>query len=363
MNGRRGQVGGMGRVSVMLACLAAPAGALAQDSAPQLYGRLNLAIEQVGADGARQARLSNNRSVFGVRGSERLAEDLSVVYQIEGTVAPDTGTGAVAARDTRIGLQGRWGTLFGGNWSTPYNSATSALDPFYPTTAGYMSILGNGSASNSSHLEDTASFDRRQKNSLHYWSPAVRGWTVRAAHGFAEDVPASGPRPSLDSAALLFDSPGLTLALAAERHHHYSGAGLDDTGRKLAVAMPLGATRVALVAEQLRYADSQLRRRATYLSVTHQLGAHGLRFGIARAGDGRGPEGMRRGVILAGPDTGALHATLGYDHQLSKRTSAYAYYTRLRNDARGVAGFAINGVAAAPGATLSGLAVGLRHGF
>lgn len=351
------------RLAVLFACLAAPAIARAQDGAPQLYGRLNVAVESMGADGAHQTRLSNNRSVFGLRGSERLGGKLSVIYQIEGTVAPDTGTGAVAARDTRLGLQGSWGTLFGGNWSTPYNSATAPLDPFYPTTAGYMSIMGNGSASNSSNLEDTASFDRRQKNSVHYWSPSLRGWTLRAAHGFAEDVPASGPRPSLDSAALLFDSPGLTLALAAERHQHYSGPGLDDTGRKLAIGIPLGATRVALVAEELRYANSQLRRRAAYLSLTHQLGAHGLRFGIARAGSGRGPDGMRRGFILAGPDTGALHATLGYDYQLSKRTSAYTYYTRLRNEARGVAGFAINGVAAPPGATLSGLALGLRHGF
>ena len=351
------------RIPVLLACLAAPALALAQDSAPQLYGRLNLALERVGADGARQTRLANNRSVVGLRGSERLGGNLSVVYQIEGTVAPDTGAGAIAARDTRIGLQGRWGTLFGGNWSTPYNSATAPLDPFYPTTAGYMSLIGNGSASNSSNLEDIASIDRRQKNSLHYWSPPMRGVTLRVAHGFAEDQPASGARPSLDSAALLFDSAGLTIALAAERHHHYSGAGLDDSGRKIAFGLPLGATRLALVAEELRYANSQLRRRAAYLSLTHQVGAHGLRFGIAKAGSARGPDGMRRGFILAGPATGALHATLGYDYQFSRRTSLYAYYTRLRNDARGVAGFAINGVAAAPGATLSALALGVRHGF
>lgn len=351
------------RMRALLACLLAPALAQAQDSAPQLYGRLNLAVESMGADGARQTRLSNNRSVFGLRGSEKLGDGLSLLYQVEGTVAPDTGAGAIAARDTRLGLQGRWGTLFGGNWSTPYNSATAPLDPFYPTTAGYMSLIGNGSASNSSNLEDTASFDRRQKNSLHYWSPSLLGFTVRVAHGLAEDQAASGARPSLDSAALLFDSPALTIALAAERHRHYSGQGLDDTGRKLAVGLPMGATRVALVAGELRYANSQLRRRAAYLSLTHQMGAHGLRFGIARAGSGRGPDGMRRGFILAGAGTGALHATLGYDYQFSRRTSVYTYYTRLRNDARGVAGFAINGVAAAPGATLSGLAAGLRHGF
>lgn len=353
----------MWREPVLLACLACSGGALAQDGAPQLYGRLNLAVEVVDAAGARHTRLSNNRSVFGLRGSEQLGAHLALVYQIEGTVAPDLGAGAIAARDTRIGLQGRWGTLFGGNWSTPYNSATAPLDPFYPTTAGYMSIIGNGAASNSSNLEDTAAFDRRQKNSLHYWSPPWSGWTMRLAHGFAEERAAGGARPALDSAALLFDGPGFTFGLAGERHRDYDGAGLDDVGRKLALGIPLGATRVALVAEALSYANGRLRRRAAYLSVTHQHGAHGLRFGVARAGSGRGPDGMRRGFIVAAPDSGTLHATLGYDYQWSKRTAVYSYYTRLRNEPRGVAGFAINGVPAPAGATLSGLAFGMRHGF
>jgi len=365
------------------AALALLAGhALAQDTSLQVYGRLNLGLESVrrhaperapGASDDSAARLSNYRSVLGFRGSEALGGALRLVFQVEGTLSPDTGAGAIAARDTRVGFEGGWGTLFGGNWPTPYNGATSGLDPFYPTTAGYMSIMGNGSAPSVDNASDTTSFDRRQRNSLHYWTPPWHGVTLRLAHGFNEEAPPNGARPALDSAALVVERGPLYAVLAHERHRDYQGPGLDDRGSKAAVAWQfgpdLGNTRLAAIVETLRYetAGGGLARRSWYLSLTRQFGAHGLRFGLARAGDGKGGAGGRLGFIQAGPDTGALHATLGYDYVLSRRTSLFVFHTRLRNDGRGVYDFAINGINAGPdavaGARLSGTALGMRHSF
>jgi predicted porin len=353
------------RTAVLLLPLALGAGqARAQTGQVQAYGRLNVGVEHVdgGTDGT---RLSNYRSVLGVRGSEDLGGGVQLLFQVEGTLAPDTGAGAIAARDTRLGLQGRWGTVFGGNWTLPYNGASAGLDPFYPTTAGYMSIMGNGSAATANNVSDTTSFDRRQQNSLHYWSPAWHGLSLRIAHGFNEEAPASGARPSLDSAALIVERGGLYAALAQERHHDYQGPGLEDRGTKLAVAWQFGPTRIAAVAERLRYETTggALQRRAYYVSLTRQFGAHGLRFGVAKALDGTGGAPARLGFIQAGPDTGAVHATLGYDYALSKRTALFAFATRLRNERRGSYDFAINGLAPAAGATLRGTALGMRHNF
>jgi predicted porin len=351
----------------------------AQDAALQIYGRLNVALESMrqhgggaGTDGS-IVRESNYRSVLGFRGSEDLGGGLKLLFQIEGTLSPDTGAGSIAARDTRIGLAGRWGTLFGGNWPTPYNGATAGLDPFYPTTAGYMSIMGNGSAPSVNNTSDTTSFDRRQQNSLHYWSPLWRGVSLRLAHGFNEEAPANGAKPSLDSAALVIEQGPLYAALATERHHDYQGPGLDDWGGKVALAWQFGpesgalfkGIRLAAIAEKLRYetASGKLERRSYYVSLTKQIGAHGIRFGLARAGDGQGSAGTRLGFIQGGPDSGALHATLGYDYALSKRSSVFAFYTHLRNDGRGAYDFAINGLAPDAGARLSGTALGIRHAF
>jgi predicted porin len=344
--------------------------ALAQSEAVQIYGRLNFGLERVRAHGGAQDpvpswRESNYRSVLGFRGSENLGDGLRLLFQVEGTLSLDTGNGAPAARDTRIGLEGPWGTLFGGNWTTPYNASTAGLDPFYSTTAGYMSIMGNGAAPSANNVSDTSSFDRRQQNSLHYWTPAWHGLSLRLAHGFNEETPASGARPALDSAAFVLERGPLYAVLAHERHRAYQGPGLNDQGTKLALAWQFGRTRLAGIAEQLRYrtAAGTLERTSYYLSLAHQAGPHGIRFGVAKAGDASGPAGARVGFIRSGPDTGAVHATLGYDYAMSKRTTLFAFHTRLRNDDRADYDFAINGLAPQAGSRLDGTMLGIRHAF
>jgi predicted porin len=357
---------------LIAACMALTSGyAAAQESAVQVYGRLNVALESVrnSADAKGQAttatRESNNRSVLGFRGSEDLGGGLKAIYQIEGTLSLDTGAGSIAARDTRVGLDGKFGTVFAGNWVTPYNSATAGLDPFYPTTAGYMSIMGNGSASTTDNTIDTSSFDRRQQNSVHYWTPNWNGFSVRIAHGLNEETPASGAKPSLTSAAAIYEQGALYATVTQERHHEYQGPGRNDRGTKIAAAYRFGQTRIAVAAEKLSYetATGSLERKSYYLSATHQFGAHGIRFGIAKAGDGEGGSTQKVGFIKKGPDTGAIHYTLGYDYILSKRTSVFAYYTRLDNDKNAVYDFAINGLGVGAGSTLRGTALGIRHSF
>ncbi len=351
------------------ALLATTAGARAQ---VQVYGRLNVSAEAIDTPAGTVSRLSNNRSVIGFRGSEDVGGGVTALFQIEGTLALDTGAGAIAQRDTRVGLESHWGTLFAGHWTTAYNGATSALDPFYPTTAGYMSILGNGAASSADNVSDVASFDRRQANSVHLWTPRWHGWSLRATRGLNEERPANGARPALLSLAALYDGGPWYAVLARERHHEYQGTGLTDTGTKAALAYDFGkaggpALRLAAVAERLVYETpaGRLARNAWYASASWQDGRHGWRGGIARAGDGSGAAAAV-GFVRAGAETGAVHATLGYDYTLSPRSSVYLYHTRLRNEARGAYDFAINpanGGSAATGAHLSATALGLRHAF
>ena len=102
------------------------------------------------------------------------------------------------------------------------------------------------------------------------------------------------------------------------------------------------------------------------MSATRQFGRHGLRVGLAHAPSASGSALETIGSVRAGVGTGATHATVGYDYQLSKRSSLYAYYTRLANGRNGIAGFAINSLASdaqTKGATLSGVVLGMRHNF
>jgi predicted porin len=72
---------------------------------------------------------------------------------------------------------------------------------------------------------------------------------------------------------------------------------------------------------------------------------------------------------------GVKQFSLGYDHNLSKRTTVYALYTKLSNDSGsayqlstasdvgGASSIAAPGGIAAPGASPSAFALGMRHSF
>lgn len=362
----------MKKQAILLALLAGGAdAALAEDSAVQVYGRLNVAVEQVrtSANSAGTplslTREVNNRSVLGFRGSEELGGGYRALFQIEGTISPDTGDGQIAQRDTRVGLQGPFGTVFAGLWVTAYNGATSGLDPWYPTTAGYMNLIANGSGAAVDNVSNTSSFDRRQANSVHYWTPIYKGLQLRVTHGLNEERPANGAHPSLTSAAAIYESGPWYVTVATERHHEYQGPRLNDLGSKIGAAYRFGDTRLAVVAERLKYQTptGDLKRDAFFVAVTHQLQAHNLRLTAGRAGDGKGSSTQKIGFVKRGPDTGATQFTVGDDFALSKRTSVFLYHTHLRNEKNAVYDFPINGLTASAGSTLRGTALGLRHYF
>ena len=78
------------RLFTLSACAAATPFVHAQ---VQVYGRLNVSLESARAPGAHVERMVNNRSVLGFKGSEDLGGGLKALFQVEGTLAPDTGAG------------------------------------------------------------------------------------------------------------------------------------------------------------------------------------------------------------------------------------------------------------------------------
>jgi predicted porin len=97
--------------------------------------------------------------------------------------------------------------------------------------------------------------------------------------------------------------------------------------------------------------------------VTHDAGPRGFKLAIARATDGTGAAKENLGPSRAGPDTGAIQNTVGYEYALSKRTALFTYASRLKNKRNGAYDFAINEVGVVPGTRLSALALGMRHSF
>jgi predicted porin len=124
------------------------------------------------------ANTRNNR--IGVKGSEDLGGGLKAIYQVELQVALSDEDGyiadgelksgnnnAIKMRNSFVGLAGDWGTLLVGRHDTPEKIATSKLDLFSDTLADYNSTLGFANV--------------RADNTVLYISPSFSGFQFAGA--------------------------------------------------------------------------------------------------------------------------------------------------------------------------------------
>lgn len=228
-----------------------------------------------------------------------------------------------------------------------------------------MALIGNGSTPTSDNVQDTSSFDRRQKNSAHYRSPKWNGFSGGVTWGINEERITVPRNPSLWSFAGAYDNGPLNVVLAYERHNNYQTAGRDDEGMKIGLSYQFPTTKVSAIYERLHYrtATGDLKRDAYYASVVQKLWTGSLRAGVGVAGNGRGNATETVGFFRSGADTGAVQATLGYEYPLSKRTSVFGFYSRIFNKKNATYDFAINELGISAGADPQTVALGMRHVF
>ena len=408
--------------------------AFAQET--QVYGTFNVDVENVHARGATAAgtvpagtlgfaptgidqparnRVTSNSSNFGIRGTDRIGADLSAFLQVESAVGVDSGNTNIASRNTAAGLKGRWGTLFLGQWDTPYKTLSGAVDPMFftgitytgaligtpgfgvgPVTIGAPAPSGDGRTfANAAN----ASFERRQGNSIQYWSPTLAGLSLRFAYSANEGKTSNAPavtqvNPSIVSANAEWQAGIFYLGYAHELHTDYFGldalvpapqatpvaataasprASSRDQGDKLVGRVKVGGTQLGAMVERLRYARSlasppgawfsDYRRDAYAMTLTQSVGSAGTLRGLyGKSTDGRCTRFDGGTCTTSG--LGAKQWSLGYSYAFSRRTEGYAFYTRVANGAAGSYQFAnAAGLGAAPGSESIGYLLGIRHTF
>ena len=420
---------------VVVAITSVPA--FAQEGGTQIYGTFNVDVERVeardatpagtlpggslgfnptGVNQAARNRVTQNSSNIGFRGSEKLgAGGLAVFWQVESGVNVDSGNSSIASRNTGVGLKGTWGTAFVGQWDTPYKTITGAVDPMYftgiaytgaligtpgfnvgPVTIGAPAISGDGKTFASAA---NASFERRQGNSVQYWTPAFSGLAMKFAYSVNESKSTSAANvtqvdPDIVSASVEYDAGLVYLAYAWEQHSDYFGldalvpaaqatpvsgsgaaasASSRDRGQKFVARVKAGGTQVGFMVERLDYSKNRegatagaferYRRDAYAVTLVQKVGAAGtLRALVGKARDGSCSRVGGDACDTSG--LGARQLSAGYSYSLSRRSDVYAFYTRVSNGARGSYQFANSaGLGAAPGSTSIGYALGIRHTF
>ncbi|HBA90996.1 MAG TPA: hypothetical protein DCZ08_04225 [Anaerolineaceae bacterium] len=389
-------------VASTLATAMVSAPAFADTSNVTVYGVASLSYDLTnnGAIGTNQ--VSSNQSRLGLKGSEDLGDGLSAVWQIEQQINIDNSTtkgNTFASRNSFLGLSsGSAGTFILGRHDTPYKIASRSFDVFADSIADNRSLMGGASlvtwgannAITTNAIPTTASagasFDGRQGDVVAYISPAMSGFTGAIAYvAGAEGATAAGTtKGSAWSLAGLYGNGPLSVNLGYEAHDLGTAPGTVGgsaafSGKKES-AWKVGAG----------YTMDALTVNAVYERTTDNLGsAANALFGTALAADtdvfghnswylsGKYSFGndavklaytkMDNMNAALGADTGAKQVSVGYDHNLSKRTSLYGLYTKLSNGTN--AQFGLSGVSTgAPAASGAGVGVsawsfGMKHTF
>ncbi len=270
------------------AALAAPVAAFAQASNVQIYGTIDMSVEQVWlksttvatvnsaaaaspvVGGQGKNDLYSQSSRLGFKGTEDLGNGLKAWFQVESGLGMgrDNGmTNALAGRNSAVGLEGGFGNVFIGHWDTPYKNAMTSVMGNYG--GGWLQhngmLLGGGTdstgtlpnngcdnmgASQNANISSVAtncgqvegngtSFHRRVTNVMQYWTPrmsGVQGKFAYVGNGTKSDSttniaptlgsPAVQPNsPTLFSMDLNYAAGPLTAGIAHERHNGFRATG------------------------------------------------------------------------------------------------------------------------------------------
>lgn len=360
---------------------------LADNGNVTLYGKVDVDFESVkndkGANATTQPfkanRVATNASRFGIKGSEDLGGGLSAIFQYEVQMDANGNSGNGLGNGTRnsgIGLKSEsFGQVIFGIWDTPYKVAHNKVELFdnthFASTTSVLSRSSGAATTATAYSGNGVNFNTRLKNSIQYASPNFGGFDVKLAYG-ADNAPVPATTTALAtdktvvSVAGTYENDMFYVAVANEQHKDEAvtvPTGLvkgNNAATRLVGAFKFGdAGFVGLTAESMSIKTiaagvvTSNTRRGTELSGSYKFDAH--RIGAAYA---------KMGNLGNNIDTGATQVSLRYGYNFSKRTEAYAMYSKIRNKANGLydfsAGNTLNG---ATGAVRTGFGFGVVHSF
>jgi predicted porin len=351
-----------------------------------IYGDANVSFDVVkndaGGGTVTNRHISSNESNVGFKGTEDLGSGIWAVWQIEQGLDIDNGTRT--NRNTFVGLAGdSWGKLVAGINDTPYKSSTRHWDLFEDTIADNRSLMGVG-------------FDIRTNNSVTYSSPMMNSFVLSLSTvAGAEAAGAGGAKGSLGSGSLMYHTDNLNAAFAYQKNTlgaaNSGDLGVNNgfgiTGGSTAgdenQAWKLGGSFIAgnnmqfsAVYEKIKGTNTNLGTAAATDRSNIYLGA---KFSV-NPNDAFKVAYTRAGEVGNINNSQANQLAIGYDHNMSKRTTVYALWTKLNNDAvsTAVLGGPVYGgnlamanphsATSAPGATVGGtdptaISIGIKHSF
>lgn len=341
-----------------------------------VYGFLNGELESVQADGgatpySTRGRVSDGNSRLGFRGQISVDEDLSGIWQIEGSMNNFEQGGldgrgkssTLTNRNTYVGIQSqRFGTVLVGNNDSVYRSLVGSggeLGGNLGLTVRGLDVWNNTSAQMSGNTDSVfGRGEARYKNSAHYLSPIWNGLQAGASYGF-DEARDNNTNRSRYSLAAKYTIGGFSIGAGADRQtntgvntdalvqglgfHTGDESNANTTFYKIMAVYKLPSrTSIGLGFEQGRYGFVEtavptasnfytgtsaglMKQNAMMGSISQEFGKAVVMAAYGKLGD------LSHATFGSGRDYGATQVSAGALYNLNEYFTPYFYFTKIRN--------------------------------
>ncbi len=316
---------------VALALFGAFAATAQAQSSVQIYGTIDAGLGKLTGETTKVTKRDNNK--LGFKGTEDLGNGLKAIFQLEiryesdtGTIENTSGTNSrpLFQGQSRVGLQGNFGTVRLGRGLTAFQETSTGFEPWsgMPTTACFQTAI-TVSAYRSDPLSAPGNSKNRFSNALFYNSPVFSGFQFNAtvaakeANGNAV-VPATAGNFLVPANAVPASNP--YSMSATYNYGQFAGMAAYERNGLQAKLWSVAAsfnpvTELKLMASYQHQDDSNFKitntdTKAWLIGANYDVGAGKIRAGYGQ----KTPDGVAK----------TKQASLGYDYNLSKRTYLYA---------------------------------------
>ena len=325
---------------VALALFGAFAATAQAQSSVQIYGTIDAGVAKATGSSAIVTKRDNNK--LGFKGTEDLGNGLKAIFQLEiryesdtGTIENTSGTNSrpLFQGQSRVGLQGDFGTVRLGRGLTAFQETSTAFEPWsgMPTPAGFQTDL-TVAGYTSDPLSAPGNSRNRFSNAVFYNSPVISGFQFNATVAAKEANNNSVVDPRAPGNRFTFASGNYAVAAniaPASNPYSMSATYTNEQFAAMAAYERNGVqaklwsvaasfnpvTELKLMASYQHQDDSNFKiintdTKAWLVGANYDVGPGKIRAGYGQ----KTPDGVAK----------TKQASLGYDYNLSKRTYLYA---------------------------------------
>ncbi|WP_312128891.1 porin [Diaphorobacter nitroreducens] len=338
---------------IALAVLAASGAAMAQSSVT-LFGIVDTAfgyVDNANAAGDSVYGLStsgNATSRLGFRGVEDLGGGLKAGFWLEGEIFGDNGNAAGFnfQRRSTVSLAGGFGEVRLGRDLTPGYSKFISYDLFGQVGIGQFMGWSNwyGTSGDANGI--------RSSNMISYYTPNFSGFTAGLGYGFDEQT--SGKAGRYVGGYVAYENGPLGVAVSYDQRN--LAADVDRNALTVAGSYNLNVVKLNAIVQQTKDdvpGASDRKVNAYALGASAPVGAGEVKLQYAL-------------YDQKAIDSKAHQISLGYVHNLSKRTALYGTVAYMKNKDASNLGLAAKSLSTGgPGAgeNQTGVQLGIRHSF